>query len=335
MFWTFFLVLVFWEEHISVGHKVLMSEQGSPQNALELHYNLKDSDSSEGGSLDGTRSVVERGEDTEVIEDDSGANGAHDIEQVMPSSSMKQIPSVPSENISSRNSISRPYSLWPVRRARIPDESRPPGAGKYVVLVVDEIPRYFRSSKTSKLGLGISNMKDSDFNQIEEFELETLGKYEEEEAVKSTAPQLPRMLTRLRSSKVDTEETPNQSAGAAASISGLRSLSQNSNSDSYMSQNPELTSNKRGLNPYHRIDFIFNQVSDWASSIWDAIYVLLPGHAVSAQEITKKRMEVIEATYRRIFGEDFDRIVSIYPTKVSALLVLGSLNKHMIVLYNE
>lgn len=373
MLWTFFLLMVFWEEHLAIGHTILISEQASPQDALETtekrtdeEEGTEDGDDRDPAPTDKASDVV-NGIKSQNEAPVSSASSHNEMETSRSGLKSKQTGLTSIHHGSSKFSIEKdPYVMWPVRTPDTPQADRPAGAGKYAVVIIDEPPRQFYNAKTKNLGMGVLRLHKNDISsEVDKFEQKLLGKYIEEE---DTNPrEMPRLLSRLRSRRREGSSSigGNHSAARGTSVSMEEGHAAESsargtqevfphvgdgNDDVDAEKNKErlaLTetdaSNANLRLPYASKSSLYGTqtstalelekpkssgqsvegASLWIISIWRTISSLLPSPqgGLSVKEMNERRIKVVTLTFKRLFGNEFDKIIPIYPSKVSEEIV--------------
>jgi len=379
VFWACYLLLVFYEEHIAMQHTIAAARIG-PHNAfghdetLDTEKYAKDTGSSlrrrqQAGTATAAAASIAIRRKAEVSDADTFEELptlTNETGQITSRSSLKRRESslqaspehlIPDPTAAAANSTKAPenqhessyYELWPVRRGDPPHlaKSRPPYAGQYTVLVVDEPTRKFEVKKNLKaMGVPVRFSRTS-----------TLVESQMGTNIEQNWYWLGGVLNKRPNSRRDAINTgsnvddPAGGGGVRIRFSQRSSLAVGmGDSDDTTNgvdieadgvidivPSPELETNTTNAAPAGVANGAFTTTSargnqtaqsalhvgengaEQALSTAGTLPTSMPWENIihkeeKAMKHLAARMRVVAATFQRLFGNDFDSIVPVYPT---------------------
>jgi hypothetical protein len=367
VFWACYLLLVFYEEHIAMQHTIAAARIG-PQYALGQAYNealiTEDAENTSDTYPKRRHQAGTAGAATDAtaMKADSEVTHAYTFEelptlssdpgQITSRSSLKrrgssvqawpeQLNTDPTTTtaaaaVSGTKAVENQtpsgyYELWPVRRADPPHvaKSRPPYAGQYTVLVIDEPTRRFEiKEKLEVMGVPVRFTRTG-----------TLRETQMGTNIQQNWYWLGGALNKRPSSRRDTINTCSDIDDDAAS-----GTSRGGGGGSTLNQRGSLAV---GMVDCDDIDIeadgsadlvndaaaasgaaqraksalkLVGSAAEQALTIGGTLPVTMPWESKiykedQAMKQLGARMRVVAATFQRLFGNDFDSIIPVYPTK--------------------
>lgn len=371
VFWACYLLLVFYEEHIAMQHTIAAARIG-PQHEFSQTYDEtlmpEDAENTVGvpqkpRQYAGTTAAAAMGKKAEVSDAlaiEEVPTLSSDAVRVTSMSSLKRRGSsvqawpeqlIPDPAAAVNNPKPREnqpesdyYELWPVRRGDPPHlaKSRPPYAGQYTVIVVDEPTRRFElKEKLKVMGVPVrlsrmgtlretqrrTNIQQNwywlggSMNKRVSSRRDTLHTGADAE---DTAPVgvggVHNSFSQRGSRAVGMVDGDDITNGADIESHGIEDFvpsaeletatTKNYNDDDGATQTAQrtvtLSENAAGENQVLTIGGTASVLMPWESKIYKDDQAL---RHLSA------RMRVVAATFQRLFGDDFDSIIPVYPTE--------------------